>query len=160
MNLETFKSDILPIKNKLFRVALRITGNPQEAEDVVQETLIKVWEQRRELSAVRNIEAWCMQLTKNRSIDKRRLRFNQNEGLDGAYGLSSSAHTPDQQVELSDSYLQIQQLMQQLPDNQRMAMQLRDIDGFSYQEIADTLEMPLAQVKTNIFALARACGIN
>jgi RNA polymerase sigma-70 factor (ECF subfamily) len=151
MNLETFKSDILPIKNKLYRVALRITANPQEAEDVVQETLIKVWEQRQELGTVRNIEAWCMQLTKNRSIDKRRLRFNQNEGLDGAYGLSSSAHTPDQQAELSDSYLQIQKLMQELPENQRMAMQLRDVDGFTYQEISDTLEMPLAQVKTNIF---------
>ncbi|MBV6654611.1 MAG: RNA polymerase sigma factor [Mameliella sp.] len=151
MNLETFKSDILPIKNKLFRVALRITGNPQEAEDVVQETLIKVWEQRDELAAVRNIEAWCMQLTKNRSIDKRRLRFNQNEGLEVAYGLSSSAHTPDKQAELSDNYQQIQKLMHQLPEKQRVAMQLRDVDGFSYQEISDTLEMPLAQVKSNIF---------
>jgi RNA polymerase sigma-70 factor (ECF subfamily) len=151
MNLETFKSDILPIKNKLLRVALRITCNPQEAEDVVQETLIKVWEQRKTLSGVRNIEAWCMQLTKNRSIDKRRLRNNQNEGLDNAYGLSSAEHTPDRQAELSDSYRQIQQLMQELPDNQRMAMQLRDIDEFTYQEIADTLEMPLSQVKTNIF---------
>ena len=118
---------------------------------MVQETLIKVWEQRQELNTVRNIEAWCMQLTKNRSIDKRRLRFNQNEGLDGAYGLSSSAHTPAQQAELSDSFLQIQKLMQELPDNQRMAMQLRDMDEFTYQEISDTLEMPLAQVKTNIF---------
>lgn len=151
MNLETFKSDILPIKNKLFRVALRITGNPQEAEDVVQETLIKVWEQREELGSVRNLEAWCMQLTKNRSIDKRRLRFNQNEGLEGAYGLSSTAHTPDRQAELSDDCLQVQKLMQELPDKQRMAMQLRDMDEFSYQEIADTLEMPLAQVKSNIF---------
>lgn len=151
MNLKAFKSEILPIKNKLFRVALRITGNPQEAEDVVQETLIKVWEQRQKLSGVRNLEAWCMQMAKNRSIDKRRLRANQSEGLDHAYGLSSPEHTPDRQAELSDNWRQIKKLMQQLPDKQRMAMQLRDIDGLSYQEISDTLEMPLAQVKTNIF---------
>lgn len=151
MKLDTFKSDILPIKDKLFRVALRITGNPPEAEDVVQETFIKLWEQRRELQSIQNLEAWCMQMTKNRAIDKRRLRFNQSEGLEVAYGLQSQEQTPDQQAERSDEMAQVKRLMQDLPDKQRMTMQLRDIDGLSYQEISDTLDIPLNQVKTNIF---------
>lgn len=151
MELETFKSDILPIKDKLFRVALRITGNPPEAEDVVQETFIKLWEQRRELQSIQNLEAWCMQMTKNRAIDKRRLHFNQSEGLEIAYGVKSQEKTPDHQAELSDEMAQVKRLMSELPGKQRMAMQLRDIDGMSYQEISDTLSMPLNQVKTNIF---------
>ena len=151
MNLEAFKKDILPIKNKLYRVALRITGNPAEAEDVVQEVFIKVWELRERMEEVNNIEAWCMQLTKNKSIDKRRLRFNQSEELNTAYGLSSGNHTPDRQAELNDAVSQVRQLMGQLPENQKIAMQMRDIEGLSYQEIGEALGMPLQQVKTNIF---------
>ncbi|MCB9266310.1 MAG: RNA polymerase sigma factor [Lewinellaceae bacterium] len=151
MNLEYFKQNILPIKNRLYRMALRITANPAEAEDVVQEVFIKVWEQRLEMGDVRNIEAWCMQMTKNRAIDKKRLRFNQSEGLDKAYGLSSSDHDPGRQAELNDAVGQVKVLMAELPDNQKAAMQLRDIEGMSYQEISETLAMPLNQVKTNIF---------
>jgi RNA polymerase sigma factor (sigma-70 family) len=151
MKLETFQKDILPIKDKLYRVALRITGNPAEAEDVVQETFIKLWERRGELQDIQNLEAWCMQMTKNRSIDKRRLRHNHSEGLESAYSLSSPEAGPDRQAELSDEIAQVKQLMQELPPKQRLAMQLRDIDCLSYQEISDTLDMPLNQVKTNIF---------
>ena len=151
MNLEEFKKDILPIKNKLYRMALRITANPAEAEDVVQEVFIKVWENRQDMHEVRNVQAWCMQMTKNRAIDKKRLLYNQAEGLDKAYGLSSSNHDPGRQAELSDAAGQVKELMAQLPDNQKMAMQLRDIEGLSYQEICETLDMPLNQVKTNIF---------
>ena len=92
-----------------------------------------------------------MQMVKNRAIDKRRLRFNQSEGLEVAYGFKSQEKEPDRQAELADEVAQVKQLMQQLPDKQRMTMQLRDIDGLSYQEISDTLDMPLNQVKTNIF---------
>ena len=151
MNLEAFKKRILPIKNKLYRMALRITANPAEAEDVVQEVFIKVWEQREEMDEILNIEAWCMQMTKNRAIDKRRLRFNQAEGLETAYGLSSDNPGPGRQAELNDAVGQVKVLMAELPDSQKIAMQLRDIEGMSYQEICETLDMPLNQVKTNIF---------
>ncbi len=151
MNLEDFKKSILPIKNKLYRMALRITANPAEAEDVVQEVFIKVWELRGEMDEVRNIQAWCMQMTKNRAIDKRRLRYNQAEELDKAYGLSSDNHDPGRQAELSDAVSQVKVLMAELPDSQKIAMHLRDIEGLSYQEICETLDMPLSQVKTNIF---------
>ncbi|TXB64929.1 RNA polymerase sigma factor [Phaeodactylibacter luteus] len=151
MDLNTFKTDILPMKHKLYRVALRITNNPQEAEDVVQEAFIKVWEQRSSLSGIKSIEAWCTQMVKNRAIDKRRLRFNHAESLESAYSLSTPQHHPGQQAELADDMEQVSRLMQDLPENQRQAMQLRDIEGMTYQEIADQLQMPMPQVKTNIF---------
>jgi len=151
MNLETFKTTVLPAKNKLYRVALRITGNPVEAEDVVQEVFIKVWESRDELEEVGNLQAWCMQMVKNRSIDKIRLKANQTEGIDGLYSMSSEEPMPDRRAELNDAMHQVKELMNQLPEAQRMAMQLRDIEGMSYQEISQALDQSLSQVKTNIF---------
>jgi RNA polymerase sigma factor (sigma-70 family) len=151
MNLATFKEDILPIKNKLYRLALRITANPAEAEDVVQEVFIKVWESKDKLGNINNVQAWCMQMTKNRAIDKTRLKANQTNGIDGLYNMSSSAPLPDKQTELSDTMIQVKKLMQQLPEKQRLSMQLRDIEGMSYQEISESLDLTISQVKTNIF---------
>jgi RNA polymerase sigma-70 factor (ECF subfamily) len=151
MNLETFKSTVLPTKHKMYRVALRITGNPVEAEDVVQEVFIKVWENRSELGEVDNLPAWCMQMTKNRAIDKIRLKANQTEGIEGLYSMSSKDTSPDRKAELKDAVQHVKQLMEQLPEAQRMAMELRDIEGMSYQEISKVLGQSLSQVKTNIF---------
>ncbi|MCG8326343.1 MAG: sigma-70 family RNA polymerase sigma factor [Chitinophagales bacterium] len=151
MDLHTFKTSILPNKNKLYRVALRITGNPAEAEDVVQETLIKVWEKRNDWSRIDNLQAWCMQMVKNRAIDKVRLKANQTENIDTLYSMSSREILPDRKAELSDTVGKVKQLMQQLPDQQRLAMHLRDIEGMSYQEISQVMEISLSQVKTNIF---------
>lgn len=151
MNTETFKASILPVKNKLYRLALRITGNPAEAEDVVQEVFIKLWQTRDQLGQVANVEAWCMQLTKNRAIDKTRSRHRQSEDLELAYGFSANGHSPERKFELQDTLGHIKKLMHQLPEAQKMSMELRDIEGLSYEEIADTLQLSLAQVKTNIF---------
>ena len=63
MNLQDFKIQILPTKNRLYRVALRITGNPAEAEDVVQEVFIKIWNKRAEISNIQNVQAFCMRMT-------------------------------------------------------------------------------------------------
>jgi RNA polymerase sigma factor (sigma-70 family) len=156
MTIEAFKTDVLPIKDKLYRAALRITVNPAEAEDVVQEVFIKVWEQRERLAEIHNLEAWCMQLTKNRAIDKRRLRCNHETDLEHAYGLSSNGRSPAELAELDDAMNQVGQAMSALPPAQRAAMQLRDIEGLSYQEIAEELGMPLPQVKTNIFRARQA----
>ena len=63
MQLKEFEMMVLPFKNKMYRLALRIVGNVHEAEDVIQEVLIKVWKKRDYLEKVTNLEAWCMQVT-------------------------------------------------------------------------------------------------
>ena len=74
MNLEAFQNRVLPSKNKLFRFAFRMLGSSEEAKDVVQEVLIKVWNGREQMAEVQNMEAWCMRITKNLSLDKLRSR--------------------------------------------------------------------------------------
>ena len=70
MSLEAFKQRVLPTKDKLYRFAIRMMRDEDEAKDVVQEVLIKVWDRREKMDSWDNIEAWCMQITKNHILDK------------------------------------------------------------------------------------------
>ena len=76
MDVETFTREIIPYKNKLYRIALRIVGTNAEAEDVVQEVFIKLWKKKDELHQLANKEAWCVTMTKNLSIDKTRSKHH------------------------------------------------------------------------------------
>lgn len=133
------------LQSKLYRFALRITGHTAEAEDVVQEVFIKLWNQRQDWESLRNAEAWCMHLTRNLSIDRYR-KYQRQQGL-----LQQNAHlqghvSPEEQ-HAQEAVDQIRRYMLQLPEKQRMIMHLRDIEGMSYEEIGEALEIPLEQVK-------------
>ncbi len=151
MIIEDYKKLILPIKDKLFRFSLRIVGNPAEAEDVVQEVFIKVWNKRSEVESYKNIEAWCMTLTKNLSIDKLRSKHRRVNALSDTYNMPSESASPYQVTATNDTLGRIQKMMDALPEKQRMVMQLRDIEGMSYKEIAEILSITLDQVKINLF---------
>ena len=82
MKTISFQTDILPLKNELFRLALRITQNRFEAEDVVQETMLKVWKGRSEWDKIDNIEAYCLTVCRNLSLDKMRHMDNQVQNIE------------------------------------------------------------------------------
>ncbi len=151
MTIKNFTQQIMPIKDRLYRFALRMVDNAVEAEDVVQEVLIKLWHKRAELANINNIEAWSIRLTRNLSVDKLRGRKHQTEILDQQYNLVSTSQNPAQLIESKDTLQRIHQLIQQLPENQKMVVQLRDIEELSYKEIAALLDMPMNQVKVNLF---------
>ena len=151
MIIEDYKKLVLPIKNKLFRFSLRIVGNVAEAEDVVQEVFIKVWNKRNEIESFNNLEAWCMTLTKNLSIDKLRSKHRRVDALPDSYDMPSQSVSPYQATVANDTISRIEKMMTALPEKQRMVMQLRDIEGMSYKEIAEILKITLDQVKINLF---------
>lgn len=144
--------DILPLKNILYRLALRITLNSQEAEDVVQDVIIKMWKMGERLNDVENLESYALRLTRNLSIDRQRMKVNQVESFDELEdfhgGISNSIESRLEQQERIDS---IRDIMMQMPEKQRSVMQLRDFEGKSYKEIALALELSEDQVKVNIF---------
>ena len=148
-----FQSDILPLKNELFRMALRITQNPAEAEDVVQETMMKVWSRREQWEQLDSIKAFCLTICRNLSLDKARRMDNQTQSLDAAVDPADHSHTanPEEQTVQRDRVLLVRQLISQLPEKQRSCMQLRDIEGMSYKDIAEVLGINEQQVKINIF---------
>lgn len=139
------------IKNKLFRFAVSMLRDEAEAEDVVQEVVIKLWKQRDQLDHIQNMEAWTMRLTRNLSIDKIRSKHRQYESIDTIVDLKESQPSPARQLELSDTMEHLKKWVSQLPENQRLVFQLRDIEGMTYKEIGETLDMPLSQVKINLF---------
>ena len=148
--LQHFKAEILPMKDKCFRVANRITGDVSEAEDVVQEVFIKVWNLRDTWSKYANLQGWTMQMTKNKAIDKTRSKHRKTTNLDGVYNMPQAGHSPEQSAVLSDTMQQIKKLMTTLPKKQREIMQLRDFDQLTYQEIAETFNIPMNHVKVNL----------
>ena len=148
-----FQSDILPLKNELYRMALRITMNPAEAEDVVQETMIKVWNKRDSWEEIDSIEAFCLTICRNLSLDKVRRMDNQTQSLDASIQPHDQrvASNPEEQTIQNDRIRLVRQLINALPEKQRSCMQLRDMEGKSYKDIATILDITEEQVKVNIF---------
>jgi RNA polymerase sigma-70 factor (ECF subfamily) len=151
MTLKEFTYQLVGLKDKLFRFSARIVGDDEMAEDVVQDVVIKMWDKREDRDEYQNLEAYCMRMTKNLSIDKTRAKSFQNVSLDKAPEQIQSSHNPYQQTAENDTVSHVHQLMQALPEKQRMVMQLRDIEGMEYKEIAEALELPLNQIKVNLF---------
>ena len=147
----SFLDDILPLKDKLFRVALRITFDRAEAEDIVQETLIKVWKKREEWNSLESIEAYCLTVAKNLAIDMRDKMVSQTEELTPANDQAQDDENPYEKLVQKERLMLVNSLIEALPEKQRQIMQLRDIEEKSYQEIAETLGITEDQVKINLF---------
>lgn len=144
------KSLELPFKNKLYRFALSIVGNSFDAEDVVQDLMVKIWKRQEEFELIENKEAWCMTVTRNLSIDKTRSRKSEIRDINDFHHLSDKDATPDRQVEQSEQLSSIMKLVDQLPEKQKMIIHLRDVEGYSYQEIADMTETTMEFVKVSL----------
>lgn len=153
----SFRDDVLPLKNELFRLALRITLNRFEAEDIVQDTLIKVWNRRSDWNDIDSIEAFSLTICRNLSLDRIKKKENNNDSLEdvkGAEPLASS--NPQDRMIQEDRVGLIKQIVDSLPEKQRSCMQLRDFEGKSYKEIATILDITEEQVKVNIFRARQA----
>ena len=147
MKIITFAGDILPLKNELYRLALRITLNHAEAEDVVQETMMKVWNRRDNWQQIESIESFCLTICRNLALDKqKRMSKVGYEEEDHSHSANPEEHTVQQ-----DRILLVRRLIDNLPEKQRSVMQLRDMEGKSYKEIAQILNISEEQVKVNIF---------
>jgi RNA polymerase sigma factor (sigma-70 family) len=157
MNLEAFENQVLPVKNKLFRFALRLLGNEEEAKDVVQEVFIRVWNGREKMNEIQNWEAWCMRITKNLSLDRiRSITKKQTQPIEGVVDVRHEALTPHESAEAHESMQRIAKLIADLPEKQRQVIHLRDVEGYSYNEISEILELDLNQVKVNLFRARNA----
>ena len=152
-----FRYDLLPLKNKLFRLALRITLDSGEAEDVTSDTLIKVWNKREELRGVESIEAYCMTVCRNLALDRHEKKEAQNLSLEAnEIDAADNSFTPDEQLERDEKLRKVLELCNQLPERQRTIMQLRDIEEKSYREIATIMGVSEEVVKVTLFRARQA----
>ncbi len=152
-----FTTDILPLKNRLYRLALRITANHQEAEDIVQDTMLKVWSRRDSLDMVDSIEAYALTICRNIALDHIKRHETMNISLnDIPLDRADEREDPLKRLSVKNNLERIKRLMDTMPEKQRTCMQLRDFEGKSYKEIAAILDISEEQVKINIFR-ARKC---
>jgi len=151
MSLSIFTQRILPLKDQLFRLAFRLLRDVQEAEDIIQDVMVKIWTKRDEWGQWQSLEAYCMTATRNSCLDRMRRRRLVPVGEERARDITSNEQDPYEKMMGKEILSQIRKCMDELPENQQLVMQLREIEGFSYNEIAEVLDMSMEQVKINLF---------
>ena len=159
MKKVSFQNDILPLKNKLYRLALRITLNPEDAEDTVQETMMKVWNKRQQWEQIESMEAFCMTICRNIALDKTHRMTGSEQSLDADEHDAPDTNyhaNPEQQTIEQDRIRLVRTIIDSLPEKQRSVIQLRDFEGKSYKEIAAIMDISEEQVKINIYRARQA----
>lgn len=149
MNAQRFEEEIYQIKDKLYRFAARILNNHIEAEDVSQDLMSRFWERRKELGQYDNLEAYAMQSIKNMCFDKIRhqkiVQASEEELLE-----TQTAYYHDKQQETDEMQHLIKQAINQLPEKQKIVMHLRDIEAYSFEEIAKVLNIDEVAIRVNL----------
>lgn len=152
MNQSDFLKTVLPFKNKVFRLAKRLLVSTQEAEDATQELYFKLWKNKEKLSNYKNIEAFAMTMTKNYCFD--RLKSGQASNLTLVHNnYREKEISLDKKIEYQDSITQIHKLIENLPEQQKIIIQLRDIEQYNFDEICKITDMKPTAVRV---ALSRA----
>ncbi len=152
MNHNEFLQVIAPFKDKVFRLAKRLLVSTEEAEDATQEVLVKLWNKNESLDQFSSVEAFAMTITKNYCLDQLKskragnLQIVHSNYTDRQPGLQ-------QQLEDTDSLQWVERIINDLPEQQRLIIQMRDIEQYEFAEIAKILEMNETAIRV---ALSRA----
>ena len=149
MNQSDFLKIVLPFKDKVFRLAKRFLVSTEEAEDATQELLFKLWKNKDKLADYRNIEAFAMTMTKNYCYD--RLKSKQASNLTLIHSNYKDKETSlDKKLEYMDSVRKVHLLIENLPDQQKLIIQLRDIEQYDFEEICSMLQMKPTAVRVSL----------
>jgi RNA polymerase sigma-70 factor (ECF subfamily) len=126
-----------------------LTDEPEDAEDAVQEVLLKLWNKRLELEQYRNIEAFAMTLTHNICIDMWRCKRNDTLSLDIVQAASPTG-TPERLLEIKDEIHLMHEIIDSLPNLQRTIMRMKDIEGYETDEIAEITGCGPEAIRSNL----------
>ena len=133
----------------MFRISRRLLVSTEEAEDAVQEVILKLWRNRNKFSDYKNLEAYAITMTKNWCFDQLKSKHSQNIKLVHS---NYEDHTQSLQksIEVNDSLSWVEFHMNTLPRNQKLILQLRDIEHFEFNEIAEMLDMNETAIRVSL----------
>ena len=149
MELETFKSTVLPLRDKLLKYSVKLTDDGADAEDIVQEAFLKLWYIRDRLDGYQSVEALSVQVVKNLCLDK--LRSKRMDRMpENSESILADTVTPEQLLEQHDAAAIIGRLIQQLPTLQQCIIQMKDVEGYELSEIAQITGTQIESVRVNL----------
>jgi len=161
-DLKRFEEEALPLANTLYGGALRLTRNPADAADLVQETYLRAFRSWKQFQAGTNLKAWMYRILTNLYITTYRARKRQpqmvsatdSDDFDLYQNLvehgAGAAQSAENIVLDSLGDEDIKKALADLPDDFRMVVSLADVDGFSYKEMADILGIPIGTVMSRL----------
>lgn len=153
MEINDFKKHILPLKGKMFRLACRIVGRSEDAEEAVQETFIKIWQKRDTIREDSNLEGFAMIVLRNHCLDKLKSKHFVHKASqidDYEFFLEYDEATPDKVTEYKNAAELIDKILAEFPERWRSIVQLRDIEGYSNAEVAEMLSLDENVVKVTL----------
>ena len=158
-----FERDALPFLDQLYSAALRMTRNPADAEDLVQETFVKAFAAFHQFQEGTNLKAWLYRILTNTFINsyrskKRRPEQTEMDEVEDLYlyrrlgGLEAAAAGRSAEDEVMDLFTDtdVKAAVEALPEQFRLAVLLADVEGFSYKEIAEILDIPIGTVMSRL----------
>lgn len=149
MELETFKISVLPLREKMLNISLRLVEEKADAEDIVQEAFLKLWRIRNELEQYNSVEALAVTMTKNLALDKLKTRKSFTDESD-LMKLDSGMKNPAEQLEQQDTVDCIRRLIETLPTIQQAIIRMKDIEGYELSEIAEITGTQIENVRVNL----------
>ena len=152
MNQSEFVILIQPFKDKVFRLARRLLISVEEAEDVTQEMLLRLWHKKESLHQYKSVEAFTMTMTKNYCLDQLKSKRASHLKIEKADFKDENASLQNQ-LENNDSLVWVEKIIAQLPVQQQLILQMRDIEEYDFEKIAEILEMNETAIRV---ALSRA----
>lgn len=152
MNQNEFIHLIEPFKDKVFRLAKRLLVSSEEAQDATQDILVKLWDKKNGLEQYNNLEALAMTMTKNYCLDQLKSKRASNLKIVHTNFTDREAGL-DQKMEDQDSWSWVEKIINDLPEQQKLIIQMRDIEQYDFEEIAKMLDMNETAIRV---ALSRA----
>lgn len=156
MKHHAFLNVIDPVKDKIYRLALRLLISREAAEDATQEVIVKLWSGKDKLKHYANVEAFAMTVTKNHCFDELKSKKNSHlKIVDQNY--ESKAISLQREMEVKDEMFLIEKIIQGLPAQQQLIFQLRDVEQYEFEEIeaitgmnATTIRVTLSRARKKI----------
>jgi RNA polymerase sigma factor (sigma-70 family) len=151
MKSSEFKLLVMPYSDRIYRMAFRLMGNREEAEDMVQEVYLKLWGMRNELRKYDSVEALSIRITRNLCLDSLRRRKTGQEAV-RSERIDAGGHseTPFESLERKEQIEIMHALITALPEPQRSLVHLRHIEGKEYEEISQMVNMNVNAIRVSI----------